>query len=131
MGCCGKQSGSVRTVKQIVSGHTHRLFDHIFMVRGQRYQRAHKREAVCRRCDQATWLRKRDYLKWLAANGIDIANHLDDLTSLPPLDKHDYEPGRSLFCRICKCWIPAKCYSPDAVCPLGRWPAAVSAQDVH
>ena len=124
MGCCGGHNGKFHAVKNIISGHANRLFDQIFIiVRGtERYEQAQSREEVCRRCDQATWLRKYEYLKWLADHKIEVITHIDDLTALPPLDSQPYAPGKSLFCRLCKCWIPAKCYSPDAHCPLGRWP---------
>lgn len=121
MGCCGGHSGKVAKAGSIVSGHANRLFDQVFMVRGKRYRRAEQRQAICQSCEFQTWLKKAEYLKWLTANGIDIVKEFTDLTRLPMLDKHDFEPGRSLFCRLCKCWIPAKAYSKDEQCPKDKW----------
>lgn len=121
MGCCGGHSGKVRAVGKIVSGHANRLFDQVFMVRGKRYRRAEQRQAVCMACEFQTWLTKSEYLAWLAANGIEVLTHIDDLTRLPMLDKHGFARGRSLFCRLCKCWIPAKAYSKDSQCPQDKW----------
>lgn len=122
MGCCGGHHGKLQAARTIVSGHANRLFDRVFIVRGRRYAQAQAREAICRQCDQATWLTKADYLAYLAAHGPEVLRHLDDLTALEPLAAQPYAPGRSLFCRLCKCWIPAKCYAAEADCPMGRWP---------
>ncbi len=29
--------------------------------------------------------------------------------------------GRSLWCKLCKCFIPAKARVPDEKCPLKKW----------
>ena len=121
MGCCGKHSGKIQTVKNIVSGHVNRLFDQVFMVRGELYNSAQKRQAVCQTCEYQTWLKKAKYLDWLKANGIEVFKNLDDLTALPPLEKQPFEPGKSMFCQLCKCWIPAKAYAKDAKCPKNKW----------
>ena len=121
MGCCGGQSGKLAKAGSIVKGYTSYGLHKIFHVEGELYKGAKKRQAICQSCEFQTWLKKAEYLKWLTANGIDIAKEFTDLTRLPMLDKHDFEPGRSLFCRLCKCWIPAKAYSKDEQCPKDKW----------
>jgi len=59
-------------------------------------------------------------LDWLKTNGIEVFRHLDDLTVLPPLEKQPFEKGRSLFCTLCKCWIPAKVYAEESKCPKNK-----------
>jgi len=50
-----------------------------------------------------------------------LSNTAGLVTAFPMLEKHGYEKGRSLFCRLCKCWIPAKAYSKDEKCPKDKW----------
>jgi hypothetical protein len=33
----------------------------------------------------------------------------------------NYWLGRSLWCRICKCFVPAKARVKEEMCPLGKW----------
>jgi len=33
----------------------------------------------------------------------------------------NYWLGRSLWCRLCKCYIPAKARVEDEKCPLDKW----------
>ena len=33
----------------------------------------------------------------------------------------NYWLGKTLWCSICKCFIPAKARVKDAKCPLGKW----------
>jgi len=121
MGCCGKGKGVVSKVGSIISGYANKTASDIFFVRGELYEKAKDREAVCLGCEFNTWMKKADYLAWLKLNGIEILKNLDDLTVLPPLEKHDFEKGKSLFCRVCKCWIPAKAYAKDSKCPKDKW----------
>ncbi len=121
MGCCGKHSGTLNKAGSIAKGYANNTLHKMFHVEGKLYKHARQRQRVCADCEHNTWLTKADYLKWLTVNGIDIAKHFDDLTQLPPLEKQEYEKGRSLFCRLCKCWIPAKAYSKDSKCPKDNW----------
>lgn len=34
---------------------------------------------------------------------------------------HNYWIGRTLWCSLCKCFIPAKARVEDETCPLGKW----------
>ena len=38
-----------------------------------------------------------------------------------PPKGHNYWIGRTLWCSICKCYIPAKARVKDEKCPLGKW----------
>jgi hypothetical protein len=121
MGCCGKHRGKLDTLKTIASGYARKTLHDLFLVKGKVSEQADERMAICKTCEYQTWLKKADYLTWLALHGIEVLEHLDSLSTLPMLDKHDYEQGRSMFCRVCKCWIPAKTYSSDSQCPKQKW----------
>jgi hypothetical protein len=123
MSCCGQKDGVIGTLKTIASGYARKTLHDPFMVRGKVSEQADQRMAICKSCEYQTWMKKADYLKWLASHGIEVLEHLDRLSELPLLEKVEYQQGRSLFCRDCKCWLPAKVYAPDAACPQGRWPA--------
>lgn len=121
MACCGKQSGKVSAIKNIATGYANYTLHKMFHVSGELSQDAERRQTICKACEFCTWMKKVDYLKWLVANGVDIAKEIGDLTVLPMLDKNEYERGRSMFCRLCKCWIPGKAYSPESKCPKNKW----------
>ena len=120
MGCCGGK-GKIAAVGRIIKGNATRSIHEMFFVDGELYKDAHKRMEICQTCEHHTWMTKADYVKWLAGNGIKVVKHLDELTALPPLKKQPFEKGRSLFCRLCKCWIPGKAYSKDSECPENKW----------
>lgn len=121
MGCCGKQSGKLAKIGSIAKGYTNYGLHRIFYIEGELSKEADKRQKICQQCEYNTWMTKSDYLKWLVSNGIDIAKEFNDLTKLPMLEKQEYEKGRSLFCRICKCWVAGKSYSKDEKCPKNKW----------
>jgi hypothetical protein len=121
MGCCGQKDGVINTLKTIASGYAHKTLHDIFFVRGKVSDQAEQRMAICIACEFQTWMKKADYLKWLASHGIEVLEHLNRLSELPLLDKHDYAQGLSMFCRDCKCWLPAKTFVPDADCPRNKW----------
>jgi hypothetical protein len=121
MACCGKKSSKTIAVKNIVTGYANYSVNKLFVVAGELSKDAARRQEICQQCEFVTWLKKADYVKWLIANGIDVAKEIDDLTVLPMLEKYEYEQGRSMFCRLCKCWLPGKAYSPDSKCPKDKW----------
>jgi len=112
--CCGKIKKATEIVKGYVVAATNSLVvdENHFSV---------KRTDICKLCEDATWLERSDYLQWLKDNGVNVLKNFDDLTVLPMLEKHDFEKGKSLFCRICKCWIPAKTSLKDSKCPKDKW----------
>lgn len=121
MGCCGGQSGRLAAAKNIVAGYVSYNAYRVFRLSGKKTEAADSRVETCQMCEWQTWLTKAAYLAWLAANGVEVFRNLDDLSRLPMLEKHDSGAGRSLFCRECKCWIPAKAYSKDSRCPKDKW----------
>ena len=44
-----------------------------------------------------------------------------DLTALPPLEKKECRKSAGLYCRLCKCFLPAKACIEDMHCPQGKW----------
>lgn len=120
MGCCGG-NGKIAKIGSIASGYANKALHDIFFVRGELSDKADVRMAICRACHEQTWMKKAAYKAWLLKNGIEVLKNLDNLTALPPLDKQDYAQGRSMFCRQCKCWLPAKVYSVAERCPVGKW----------
>ncbi|MCK4959193.1 MAG: hypothetical protein KAT00_07325 [Planctomycetes bacterium] len=111
MGCCG---GKVKTAKNIATGFVN-------LSRGKKYEFTDDRIRECHKCDDCTWLTKLEYAEWLAKHGIDVLKNFDDLTALPPLPKKEYRKGAGLYCRLCKCFIPAKARNKEKKCPLNRW----------
>lgn len=82
-------------------------------------QIASDRYRICRSCSQGTWMAGTEYAAWLFTNGIHVLKNINDLTVLPPLPKRS--DGKNLFCRLCKCYIPAKASVEDEKCPLDKW----------
>jgi hypothetical protein len=64
-----------------------------------------------------------EYTDWIDKNGgmAKFASEIDKLKSWPLLPKQEYQPKTKLFCRICKCWLPAKTYVKKEQCPLNKW----------
>ena len=112
MGCCGK---TINQVKSIMTGYVRYATD-------VKYEFTDDRIQVCRKCDEQTWMSKGEYLKWLAKNKIDILKNFAQLEKLPRLPKQEQAKGRrNLFCRICKCFVPAKARVENEKCPIGKW----------
>jgi hypothetical protein len=77
---------------------------------------------VCRACEKSTWMTKADYAAWLLTHGVAVIKKIDDLASLPELAiNKEQTDGKTLFCAICKCWIPAKAGNNNETCPLNKW----------
>lgn len=108
MSCCGK----TKKLKSIVQGYA----------RGQTPESC-RRIKVCHTCDNKTWLSKKDIWEYFKTQKLDVIKKLDELEQLPKLPKKEKsKTNRFLFCRICKCYIPAKAKS-DEKCPLNKWGA--------
>lgn len=115
MGCCGE---TIQTAKNIAVGFTN-------YARGKKYVFTNDRIRKCWTCDEQTWMSKREYAVWLQRNGIKVLRNFAQLEKLPKLPKYEQSPtqGRTnLYCRICKCFIPAKARVEDEKCPIGKWP---------
>ena len=116
MTCCGKGKAIFHKGKNIAKGYT-------ALVTGKEYEFADARIAVCRDCEYSTWMTELDYAAWLLKNGVKVLTHLDDLTQLPMLPKQN--TGRTIWCRLCKCNIPAKAAVTDEQCPKNKWPETI------
>ena len=118
MSCCGK---TTQALASVAAGYSMFIVDDLFRLPGERSSQANIRLATCRLCGSATWLTLADYAAFLAKHKIEVVKNIADLSVLPPLNKKDYQPGAKLFCRICKCWLPAKAYVKNEKCPLNKW----------
>jgi len=108
MGCCGKVFNLLAGWANIASG--------------RMCASAGSRMKKCRDCDTATWMGTKEYLKWIANRGVAVLTNLSQLETLEPLPKYQQDTKRrNLFCRICKCYIPAKARVEKETCPKGLW----------
>lgn len=114
MGCC---SGSaVKQTIDIGRGYIRLATDKISIT--EEYEFADGRIRKCQKCDESTWMTKFEYAKWLKDNGIEILENFTQLETLPKLPKYYIDDRRrNIFCRICKCYIPASARVPDKKCP--------------
>jgi hypothetical protein len=79
------------------------------------------RFSICSKCRQNTYLTKAEYAEWLIKNGKDVAVNFTELENLPALPKKEQAENTLMFCRICKCYLDAKCRVNIEKCPMGRW----------
>jgi hypothetical protein len=112
MTCCGKTKKALNKGKNIAKGFT-------AVAVGKKYEFTDGRIRICRACPYNTWMTRIEYGKWLFKNGIKVLTNFDDLAKLPMLPKQ--KTGRNIYCRICKCDIPAKARVEDVKCPKDKW----------
>lgn len=118
MSCCGDL---VAKPAGILAGYVMAGTDKLYQLPRPKYDYADIRLATCRMCEDSTWLSFSDYFAFLRSHKIAFVKNLNDLSVLPKLDKKDHQKEKRLFCRICKCWLPAKSYIKDEKCPLNKW----------
>lgn len=117
MGCCG---GTIEQVTHIAVGYTRLATDTIGLT--TKYAFTDSRIRECQQCDESTWLTIREYYQWLKDNGIEILENFTQLGTRPKLPRYEQDnKRRNIFCRICKCYIPAKARVFDCQCPKGKW----------
>ena len=115
MSCCGKTKQVLAQGKAIVAGYAN-------VVRGKKYAGTDRRIRTCQKCDENTWMGKLEYSAWLLSHGIEVITNFTELEKLPKLPKYELSKGRrNLYCRLCKCFIPAKASDEKNECLLGRW----------
>jgi len=115
MGCCG--GNAVKQVTQMAVSYAKLATDRIGLT--EEYEFTDGRIRKCQQCDENTWMTKLEYGQWLKDNGIEILENFTQLEVLPKLPKYELDnKRRNLFCRICKCFVPAKARVPDSECPL-------------
>jgi hypothetical protein len=122
MSCCGKSIKKDLTekalkVKNIATGQVLSLFQG----ESTTPQHAKERLAICKRCDELTWFTRSEYWAWLKENKIDVLKNIEDLTVLPPLVKKPFIEKEAMYCRLCKCYLPAKAIVKTEKCPEGKW----------
>ncbi len=116
MACCGKK------IKHIAQGYTSLAIEKTTGKEVFKYEFADDRIRECHKCDEQTWLSEAEYAAWLLKNSKKILRNFDDLSILPQLPKQEQSKSRNrLYCRICKCFIPAAARVPDKECSLGIW----------
>ena len=93
----------------IAKGNSLFILNSLLLLPKEKYTFANERLAICRKCEESTWLC--------------ILEYLYAIRTFPPkvLSKKPYTKNSKLFCRICKCWLPAKTYVKTEQCPLNKW----------
>ncbi len=117
MGCCGEKLGAViEKGANIAVGYGS-------LAAGIKYEFTDDRIRACHACEMQTWMMKLEYEAWLKAQGIiNIVANFTELEKLPMLPKFDQDNNRrNLFCRVCKCYVPAKSRVEKERCPLSKW----------
>lgn len=115
-------AGCGKTIKNIIQGSVSYAIEKTTGLEVAKYEHTDDRIRECHKCDEQTWMTKGEYAKWLKANGIEVLKNLDDLTALAKLPKYAQDPTRrNLYCRLCKCFIPAKARIAEMKCPLAKW----------
>jgi hypothetical protein len=124
MSCCGE---TIKKLAGISVGYSAVWLDRLFHLPRPKYQYADVRLAICRMCEKSTWLTRQSYVNWIDVHSGKgkFVRDISNLESWPELPVGDQEPGAKLFCRICKCWLPAKAYIKDEKCPLNKWDSVV------
>jgi len=113
MSCCGQ-------AKNIVKGYTRLATDIIGLTKP--YEFTDGRIRICQGCTENTWLSAIEYDAWLLRHGITVLKNFNQLSKLPKLPKHEQGPGRRrLYCRICKCFVPAAARVSEKKCSLDKW----------
>ena len=118
MACCGGAKRMLTKGAAIASGYTNLALHH-------KATNTDARIRACWNCPESTWLTMGEYADWYRRNGIELIKNALDFEKTPPLLKMPQSPGRqNLFCRICKCYVPAKARVKEETCPLNKWPIA-------
>jgi hypothetical protein len=118
MTCCGK---TIKKVLNISQGQISALAEKLFDIEIMKCDRYDLRFKICSGCNKRTYLTKAEYAEWLIKNGKDVAVNFTELENLPALPKKELVLGTLMFCRICKCYLDAKCRVDTEKCPMGRW----------
>lgn len=134
-GCCGekmekliieaeKEIGADSTVGKLADiaiGNLTHLIEEIFKVSVLKCPATDSRIEKCLICEENTWLTKFEFVRFILKHGREFLKNIEDLTKLPPLPKREKRKRTILFCRLCKCFIPAKARLEDQGCTLGNW----------
>jgi hypothetical protein len=119
MGCCGQEK--ITTMIHIAQGVAMATLDSLFLLPNEKYAYVNDRLKICSTCPKITYMYKSEYLEWLKQNHIEVLKHIEDLSALPELKIQQFEVGKTFFCAMCKCWLPAKAHVAGERCPMNRW----------
>ena len=115
MGCCDKTKAVLQKSRNIAIGYTN-------LARGVKYEFTDSRVRICQNCIWNTWMSAVEYSLWLTKHGIEVLANFGQLEKLPmPPKQGQSKTRRRLYCRICKCFIPAKARVKEIKCPKGFW----------
>ncbi len=119
-----KASAIIGKAGQIAAGAVLEKVDDVFQLPTERHHMAEVRKTICRQCDMHTWMFESEFWAWVNANGgrKKFYAEIDDLTGWALLPAQEYQKGRRLMCRICKCWLGKKSLLKTAACSKGLWP---------
>lgn len=122
MGCPCKKK--VKAVMDIVEGNVKLLEDKVRQMTGDTtgyMPYVARRLERCLGCGQLTWLTVGEYAGFLMAHAVDVVKEFGELEKLPSMSKFEKRDGTGMYCRMCKCYLPAKARVKDMKCPMGRW----------
>ena len=116
MGCCGKLSKGL----SIAKGNMAVVLEKINLLPSDQFIYHSVRLRACRACEHHTYLTESEFLVWIENNGglVKFVTEIDTLDQWLPLPIQQEQPGAKLFCRLCKCWLPAKAYVKNENCPV-------------
>ena len=122
MACgCGKK---VKAVMNIVEGNVKLLEEKVRQMVGDETEYVPyvaQRLERCLGCGQLTWMTVGEYAGFLMANAVDVVKEFGELEKLPNMTRFEKHDGAGMYCRRCKCYLPAKARVKDMECPMGRW----------
>jgi len=118
MSCCGE---TVKAIANIAAGNVGYWLESQFRLSIGKCAETDTRTRICQACENNTWLTKGEYRAFIMPRITSVIKNIADLSVLPLLPKKDYERRCKLFCRVCKCFIPAKARIESEKCPLGKW----------
>lgn len=118
MSCCG---GKIEKIGNIIKGFTGLFLEEQFDILALKFADADKRLEICLQCEKKTWLTRMVYMGFIKKHWLEIIKKFEDLTLLPELSKEEYGMNKFLFCRLCKCHLPAKVRIEIEKCPEKKW----------
>ena len=124
MTCCGKKLVQIaKKAGHITEGAFWALLSAYFVLPKEKCTAAEARLRQCRRCEYHTWMSVLEFGAWILKNigTVRAVRQLHQTEQWPQLPKQAYTSKRKLFCRICKCWLPAKTFIKKENCSEGQW----------
>lgn len=117
MPCCNY----IDMIKDIVKGNTALLIEQVFKLPVAKCKFTEERIETCKQCTKGVWHTKAEFALYVISNLGEFIKNLNNLSKLPEMPLGSYGKHKHLFCRICKCYIPAKARLVVSKCDLGKW----------